>query len=94
MENYSMNMSKKLVQSWERNLRQLINNWNLIPGSPKDEFDLLNHKLISLLTKGADTQKIYNVLRSELITYYGLSPSAIELRKFANDVFNWWEFYK
>ena len=62
-----------------RILNKIILAWNLIPGSPNDEFDLLTHKLIGHLTKGAKAEKIYELLEGELIYRYGLSPTAGEL---------------
>jgi hypothetical protein len=82
---------KRLVNSWERALNKIIVNWELIPGSPLDEFDSLTHKLISHLTKGAKKEKIYEILESELITNYGLSPAEIELEEFAIEINDWWE---
>ncbi|WP_321287654.1 hypothetical protein [uncultured Sunxiuqinia sp.] len=61
---------------WEKDLRKLINSWDLIPGAPSDEFDSLNHTILSHLNRGeADKYKKFNVLRIELITYYGLLPN-------------------
>jgi hypothetical protein len=82
---------KKQVAEWERGLRKVINNWNLIPDAPIDEFDSLNNKIIGHLTKGADKQKIFNILSGELISNYGLSPNEDEFEQFTNEVINWWE---
>ena len=82
---------KKQVADWKQGLRKLINNWDLIPGTAIDEFDSLNNKLISHLTRGAAKQKIFNILSSELITRYGLSPNEDELEQFTNEVIDWWE---
>jgi hypothetical protein len=81
---------KGLVSSWERELNKIILNWDLIPGSSKDEFDSLTHKLISHLTKGVKKDKIRDILESELITRYGLSPTEIELEQFAIEINDWW----
>ena len=75
---------------WEKDLRKLINIWELIPGAPSDEFDALNHKILDHLTKGADNEKIFNVLKSELITYYGLSPTDKDIYKFTEEIRKWW----
>lgn len=82
---------KDLVSSWERDLNKIIVKWNLIPGAPKDEFDSLTHKLISHLTKEAEKEKIYDILESELIVRYGLSPTDIELEQFTMEVTDWWD---
>lgn len=65
---------KSQIYYREKDLRKLINTWDLIPGAPSDEFDALNHKILSHLTKGSDNEKLFDVLRSELITYYVLDP--------------------
>ena len=46
-------------------LRKIINSWNLIPGSPKDEFDNLSNKILSQLYKKVDEEKIFKILESE-----------------------------
>jgi hypothetical protein len=85
---------KDLVKSWERDLNKIIVNWDLIPGSSKDEFDSLAHKLIGHLTRGTDKEKIYNILESELIVRYGLSPTETELTQFTNEISDWWDYKK
>ena len=85
---------KDLVKSWERDLNKIIVNWDLIPGSPKDEFDSLTDKVIGHLTKGTDKEKIYDILESELIIRYGLSPSEIELEQFTTEIIDWWDHKK
>ena len=85
---------KDLVRSWESDLNKIIANWNLIPGSPKDEFESLTHKLISHLTKETTKEKIHDILKSELIVGYGLSPTEIELELFAIEIMDWWNYRK
>ena len=75
---------------WEKDLRKLINNWDLIPGAPSDEFDALNHKILSHLTKGADKDKLFRVLKSELITYYGLDPVDNDVHQLTDEIIDWW----
>ena len=79
---------------WEKDLRKLINSWGLIPGAPSDEFDALNHKILGHLTKGSDNEKLFNVLRSELIINYGLSPTDKDISEITEQVLNWWIRYK
>ena len=59
-------------------LRKILNSWDLIPGSPKDELDSLNHQILSHLYKGADFKKIIRVLSSELTVNYGLTTDEEE----------------
>jgi hypothetical protein len=62
---------KKEFQENFLELRDVLNSLELIPGSPSDEFDSLNHQILSHLYKGADFEKISRVLYSELTIYYG-----------------------
>ncbi|MDW7692815.1 hypothetical protein R9C00_11220 [Flammeovirgaceae bacterium SG7u.111] len=75
---------------WEKDLRKLINSWDLIPGAPSNEFDALNHKILSHLTKGSDKEKLFRNLKSELITYYGLDPIDNDVHQFTEEILNWW----
>ncbi|SHF75952.1 hypothetical protein SAMN05444274_108140 [Mariniphaga anaerophila] len=76
---------------WEKDLRKLINCWDFIPGAPSDEFDALNHKILIHLTKGSDNEKLFNVLKSELISYYGLDPIDKDILKLTEEIVNWWD---
>ncbi len=71
-------------------LRKIINSYDLIPHAPSDEFDALNHKILSNLYKDADFEKIQRVLDSELISYYGLFPNEVEIEKLASEIIEWW----
>ncbi len=71
-------------------LRKIINSWNLISGSPADEFDSLNNKILSQLYKIADAEKIDRILQSELIVTYGLFSNEFDLEVFVNQIMNWW----
>lgn len=39
-------------------LRKIIHSYDLTPHAPSDEFDALNHKILSNLYKGAGFEKI------------------------------------
>jgi hypothetical protein len=43
------NLIKKEFKENFNDLRKIINSWNLISGSPKNEFDSINHQLLSHL---------------------------------------------
>ena len=87
-----MNKSELKKEFQERflELRKILNSWDLIPGSPKDEFDSLNHKILSHLYKGADLEKVTHILDSELTVNYGLSPKSKDVEKYAAEIIGWW----
>ncbi len=71
-------------------LRKILNSWDLIPGSPNDEFDSLNHQILSHLYKGADFNKVARVLGSELTVNYGLTTNSDDIEKLAKEIIDWW----
>ncbi|WP_109437030.1 hypothetical protein [Aquimarina sp. AU119] len=83
---------KKEFQENFLELRKLMNSWELIPGSPKDEFDSLNHQILNHLYKGTDFEKISRVLNSELTVTYGLSYDLEDSEKITTEIMEWWNF--
>ena len=88
-----MNQKKKLNKEYKvhfSSLRDLINSWNLIPESPPDEFDSINHMCLSLLYRGANRIKLGAALHHELNTNYGFSVDIHSTDVLAKQVFEWW----
>ncbi len=86
-------MSSKLKKRYKiqfSELRSLINSWNLIPDSPPDEFDSLNHMCLSMLYKGADKTKITKSIHLELTTNYGFSIEKEDSAELAEEITEWW----
>ena len=84
---------KKLKRKYDGDfsqLRKIINSWKLISGSPADEFDSLNNKILSQLYKNGDAEKIYRIIQSELIVDYGLFSNEFDPEIFVNQIMNWW----
>jgi len=51
---------KREFKFQEKELRKIINSWDLIPGTPDDEFDALNHMLLGHLGRNCKKEKIEN----------------------------------
>lgn len=86
-------MSNKLKIKYKKDfteLRRLINSWNFIPDSPLDEFDSLNHLILSILNKEGDEFKLTKSVHHELTINYGISIGIEESAEFVKDVKNWW----
>ncbi|WP_298136935.1 hypothetical protein [Flavobacterium sp.] len=71
-------------------LRKIINSWKLIKGSPNDEFDNLNHKILSQLYKNSDCDKIDRILQSELVVCYGLYKNEFDSEELVKEIMFWW----
>lgn len=78
------------IKESQKELREIINTWDLIPGAPSDEFDSLNQKVLSILFQGADRKRIYDILSNELTEYYGLNPNRSDLETLTVQVLDWW----
>ncbi len=82
---------KKDYQDKFSALRKLLHSWDLIPESPKDEFDDLSHTILSHLYKGADCEKINRILKSELSVTYGLFNDEFNAEEMALEIMEWWK---
>ena len=71
-------------------LRKVINSWNLIPGSPNDEFDHLNDKILNQFYKNPKRDKILRILESYLVVYYGLYCDKFNGEEFADGIIQGW----
>lgn len=67
-------------------MRAMLKDWDPIPGSPIDEYDLLVHRLLSALHAGASTQEIAGLLRDGAKVFQGLPPDS----SLANAIMKWW----
>ena len=86
-------MKSKLKTEYIRKfneLRSIINTWELIPGSPLDEFDSINHLLLGHLHKESDEFKISKAIQFELTNNYGLDVEHTASKKMTIEVLNWW----
>ena len=79
------------VSSWKKELGKIVYNWNLLPGASTNQFDKLVDKLISHLTNGSTTDKIKDVLLSELMVRYGLDVSEESCYEYSLELNEWWE---
>ncbi|MFF8985896.1 hypothetical protein ACF08E_21240 [Streptomyces globisporus] len=60
----------------EKNLRQLLNEWD--PIGVADEYDCMLAPLLGRLRRGADQAEIAAFLRTELVEHFGLTPAPAE----------------
>ena len=87
-------MNKELIKKDFKDkfseLRKILNSWDLIPEAPKDEFDGLNHQILSHLFKDADFEKINRILESELSVTYGLYHDEFSAEEMTTEIMEWW----
>ncbi len=74
-------------------LREILNKHDIIgfmPDLPVDEYDCINHSLLSLLSQNKDIESIKILLKSEITQHFGLSNNQLFIEKLAIDIFEWW----
>ncbi len=93
----SMSKNRQILVEYDSiksELNRLFRDWKLIPDCPLNEFDNLSNQLLSHLWQGVDKTKTFNIIRSELISRYGLSLTDEEIQQITHDVFELWEIRK
>ena len=94
-------MDKADRKKWKsdfQDLRSIINAWDLIPGAPENEFDSINHGVLSRLYSGADKIEVVNYLLDELngnygiysLEYYESKMAKNEVEGFVDEINLWW----
>ncbi len=86
-------MKSKLSKEYKqlfKELRTIVNSWELIPSSPIDEFDSINQLFLSLLYKGANEIEISKKIQMELNTNYGFSIEDFHIKEMTRQVIEWW----
>lgn len=64
----------RLFRHGSREIRELLNEWDPIPGSPSDEYDCLIPQLYALLSFGADASQVERYVTDELRNHFGIEP--------------------
>ena len=75
----------------EAKVRAMLNEWNLIAGSPDDEYDCLTHCLISHLHRGARRQQIAVVIKRHLSQHMAINAPQKDIDRVAELIWAWWE---
>lgn len=82
---------RKTVRGWREQLVTLINGWDpaglLAAGAPRDEYDCLVDKLLSLLSRQATVEEVAEFLESEISSHFGARPS--DTAQFAKRAVSW-----
>ena len=84
--------NRNRIHFLEKKLRELINSWELIPGSPRDEFDTLNRKILSaLMNSNNDFGKLNEIIESYLKVDLGFFTTQNEIENKVTQVISWWQ---
>jgi hypothetical protein len=74
-------------------LKEILNKHDIIgfmPDLPVDEYDCINHSLLSLLNQNKDLESIKELLKLEITEHFGLNNGQKFIDYLAIDIFDWW----
>jgi len=74
----------------EASLRALINEFDIVPGSPEDEYDVLVHRLLSSLHANATQIALSEVVAKYFATDFGVPLRADDTSAITDRVWRWW----
>jgi hypothetical protein len=93
-------MDKDTFKKQEQELRDILNEWDVLGVVDAtyegvfDEYDDLNHWVLSLLHKGGNEEEIRNFLKRALKEHYGLPLEPTGLEPTVKKISAWWGKYK
>jgi hypothetical protein len=82
--------TKHQIRTEASHVRDVLNNWNPIPGSPKDEYDCLVDHIVSALHRGVDAPDLSKLIESEFHEHFGLPVEPQDVRSVAVTLSDWW----
>lgn len=81
------NQIKKEAQS----IREILNQWDPLGGSPEDEYDCLVDHVLSALHRGmTDSTDLARLIKSELNDHFGIDLSKEVVFDIAELIHNYW----
>jgi hypothetical protein len=82
---------RKAVRGRREQLVTLVNGWDpaglLTTGAPRDEYDCVVDKLLSLLSRQATVEEVAEFLESEISGHFGTKPAGAV--QFAKKAVSW-----
>jgi hypothetical protein len=90
-------MDKQDFKQQEQELRDILNKWDFLgvveatKEGGFDEYDDLNHLILSALQKGVSKEEIRNLVKKELAEHYGLPVEPVGLESTLQKIFTWWK---
>ena len=78
----------------EQVVRTILNDWDPISGSPKDEFDCLVHRILSNLHQIGQKEKLLELIQDQLSNHFGLDLPQDQISNTAKKIWTWWTEFK
>jgi hypothetical protein len=84
--------AKKRIKAEVSAIRNILNAWDPITGSPADEYDCLVDQIVSAPHAGrANSEDIASLITSELKEHFGISEPKVEIAKAATAIAAYWK---
>ena len=81
---------KAVIRSEAIRVRQILNEWDPLPGSPSDEYDCLVDHIVSALHRGVTADGLADVVCSEFEGHFGVPVARNEAVGAASRIMSWW----
>ena len=85
---------KDRLRTEASHVRDVLNEWNPIPGSPRDEYDCLVDHIVSALHRGVDAPELVKVIESEIHDHFGLPVERGAVQSVAGTLTDWFADHK
>jgi hypothetical protein len=79
----------RLDRVGNREIRDLLNEWDPIPGSPEDEYECLIPQLYAMLSSSADAAEIERYITDERRSHFGIEPAPRAEHEIATQLVRW-----
>jgi hypothetical protein len=86
--------TKDRIRTETSHVREVLNEWNPIPGSPRDEYDCLVDHIVSALHRGVDAPGLAKVIESEFEDHFGLPVERGAAQSVARTLTDWFADHK
>jgi len=81
---------KAAIRSDQIRVRQLLNEWDPLTGSPADEYDCLVDSVVSALYRGAGASDLADLICSEFDSHFGVPVAREEAVGVSSRILLWW----
>lgn len=87
--------SKKLIKVEEKELNQILNEWDpigILPfeGWPDDEYDCFIFPILSIFHKNEGREKLEYFLNEHLTEHMGMSSDKNDIEQISDKILLWW----
>ncbi len=86
-----MSRRNKLFKKEEHSVRAILNEWDPLQASPPpDEYDCLNHRVLSVLHSGSSRDDLKSMIEREMLDHFGFEAPKKGVEAVTDKLWAWW----